>query len=87
VAAEEHLDRPELAREYILLRLRTSDGLDLQTLETLYGVDLRARKSAVLTRLGEAGLIHEGSASVRLTRRGRLLTDAITQRLLPSRSR
>lgn len=83
VAHRETLDRSALAREYVLLRLRTNDGLNLDVLETRYGVDLRSRKSSALHRLTEEGLIHDDPDRVRLTDRGRLLTDAITQRLLP----
>ncbi|MFB6273080.1 MAG: coproporphyrinogen-III oxidase family protein [Salinibacter sp.] len=82
VAQHEALDRPALAREYILLRLRTSDGLDLSVLDDRYGVSLRARRASTLDRLTEEGLLHDDPDRVRLTPRGRLLTDAITQRLI-----
>lgn len=83
VAHRETLDHTALAREYVLLRLRTDEGLNLDVLDTRYGVDLRARRSSTLHRLVEEGLIHDEPDRVRLTHRGCLLTDAITQRLLP----
>lgn len=81
---EQHqvLDQPALAREYILLRLRTSEGLDLDVLNKRYGVALHDRRAAALDRLAEEGLIHDDPNRVRLTPRGRLLADAITQRLI-----
>ncbi len=82
VAQQKTLDRTALAREYILLRLRTSAGLDLDVLNDRYGFPLRNRRASTLDRLAEEGLIHDDPDRVRLTDRGRLLTDAITQRLI-----
>ena len=75
-------DRSALAREYILLRLRTKAGLDLDVLGDRYGFPLRTRRASTLDRLAEEELIHDDPDRVRLTDRGRLLTDAITQRLI-----
>lgn len=86
VAQRETVDRGALAREYVLLRLRTNEGLNLDVLDTQYGVDLSSRKSSTLQRLAEEGLIHDDPERVRLTHRGCLLADAITLRLLPSSS-
>jgi oxygen-independent coproporphyrinogen-3 oxidase len=83
VADRQTLDRPALAREYVLLRLRTGEGLGFHPLATQYGVDLRSQKGAVLDRLRREDLIHDDPDRVRLTPRGRLLTDAITKALLP----
>lgn len=84
VARRETLHDIALAREYVLLRLRTNEGLNLHVLETRYGIDLRSRRASVLDRLREEDLIEDDPDFVRLTDRGRLLTDAITRRLLPS---
>lgn len=82
VAQREDLDQTGLAREYILLRLRTSDGLDLDLLADRYGFSLRDRRAATLDRLAEEGLIHDHPDRVRLTNRGRLLADGVTRRLI-----
>jgi oxygen-independent coproporphyrinogen-3 oxidase len=82
VSQREALNPPELTREYILLRLRTSDGLDLNVLEDRYGRSLRDRRAATLDRLAAEGLIHDDPDCVRLTPRGRLLADAVTRRLI-----
>jgi oxygen-independent coproporphyrinogen-3 oxidase len=84
VAYRQTLDRHALAQEYVLLRLRTGEGLDLHRLRSEYDLDLRAAKANLLDRLRDEGLLHDDPNRVRLTARGRLLTDAITQRLLPS---
>ena len=78
------LNERELAQEYILLRLRTSAGLDLRQLALRYGVDLQTEKETLLHRLRDDHLIHDDPDCIRLTPRGRLLTDAITTKLLPS---
>jgi oxygen-independent coproporphyrinogen-3 oxidase len=84
VTYRETLNRSTLAEEYVLLRLRTAAGLDLDRLKEHYGVNLRTQKTDVLARLRDEGLIHDDPDTVRLTLRGRLVTDAITQRLLPA---
>jgi len=82
LARREPLDRPALAREYLLLRLRTNDGLDLTVLENRYDYPLRREKHDTLQRLAAEGLINDDASHVRLTARGRLLADAVTQRLI-----
>lgn len=78
------LDLPDLAAEYVLLRLRTRDGLDLNRLRVRYGVDLQARKADTLARLADAGYLEPaGAERIRLTPRGMLQCDTITQQLLP----
>ena len=73
-----------LAREYIFLRLRTADGLDLRDLNAHYGEDLRTDHSALLVKLVETGLVHPiERKTLRLTPSGRLVADAIIERLLP----
>lgn len=84
VAYRETLDRIELAREYIMLRLRTRAGLDLDHLCGQYGVDLPAERGDELDQLRDKGLIHWKERTVRLTNQGVLKADAITQRLLPA---
>ena len=81
-AHHEDFDWGALAREYILLRLRTDDGLDLAVLREQYHCPLRDRQADTLDRLATNGLIHDESDQVRLTPRGRLLADAVTQRLI-----
>ena len=84
VAYRETLSARALAREYVLLRLRTAAGIDLDHLAAQYGVDLLDEHEAVLASLRERGLLHRDDSTVRLTNQGRLLADAIAQRLLPS---
>ena len=85
IAQQTPLDLPALADEYVMLRLRTRDGLDLDVLNTRYGVDLSAQKANTLAQLEDAGyLTFDTDRRIRLTPRGMLLCDAVTQELLPN---
>lgn len=81
VAERETLNQQGLVREYVLLRLEAGT-LDPQVLRTRYGISLRDTASATLARLDEADLLRLGEDELRLTPRGRLLTDAIARRLV-----
>jgi oxygen-independent coproporphyrinogen-3 oxidase len=84
-AYRQTLDRTALAQEYIMLRLRTAAGLDLGRLREQYGVDLHNEAGSLLDRLHEEGLIRIQHRTVRLSSRGRLVADAVTRKLMPSR--
>ncbi len=78
----EHLSLDDLANEYIMLGLRTSDGIDLDLLETRYGVDLLDEKLDDIAQLEQAGLIQPVSGrELQLTRRGRSVCDSVVLRL------
>lgn len=83
IGGREAMSIDMLADEYILLRLRTSDGIDLTRLEQQYGVDLPFEKDDELDRLEADGLIeHIRGERIRLTDDGKLLCDAVTSKLL-----
>ncbi len=83
IGGREAMSIDMLADEYILLRLRTSDGLDLSRLERRYGVDLVSEKEDEIECLASEGLIeHLDGDRIRLTDDGKLLCDAITSKLL-----
>ncbi len=84
-AYRQTLDRMALAQEYVMLRLRTAAGLDLGRLQEQYGVDLHDEAGSLLDRLEEEDLIRTQNRTVRLSSRGRLVADAITEKLMPSR--
>lgn len=84
LASKDPLSTPELAREYVMLRLRTAEGLNLDTLQTRYGTDLRALKSDALDQLRANGYLERPADSrIRLTDAGMFHCDTITARLLP----
>ncbi len=79
----ETLGFDRLADEYIMLRLRTSDGLNLDHLENNYGIDLLVEKIDELAWLESEGYIYSIRNSViRLTDHGKLVCDSVTARLL-----
>lgn len=83
LGGREHLSLDHLANEYILLRLRTSDGLNLEQLLNRYGVDLLYEKGEELEAMEARGLIDPlGEQRIGLTDDGKLICDTITTRLL-----
>ena len=79
----DRLNLDDLANEHILLTLRTSDGLSLTHLDQRYGADLLFEKENELAWLEGEGYIEPvRSGHVRLTDRGRLVCDTVTERLL-----
>jgi oxygen-independent coproporphyrinogen-3 oxidase len=72
-----------LANEYLMLRLRTADGLSLDHLEQRYGVDLLYEKLDELAWLETEGYIEPlRNSRLRLTDRGKLVCDSITEKLM-----
>ncbi len=70
--------------EYILTNLRTSHGCNLDHLKTELKDDLRVRAADYVDRLGREGLIILSEGILRLTRKGRLLADKISEDLMIS---
>lgn len=75
----------ELADGYLITRLRTSDGLDLNYFESEYGVDLLSERIEALAWLESEGYIHRvHNGRVRLTNHGKLYLGHVIERLLPN---
>ena len=81
VAEAEELTRDQLFDETVMLGLR-SGGVDIARLREEFGVDLPEMCGSVLSGLVEEGLATVESQTLRLTDKGFLLCDEITQRLL-----
>lgn len=80
----ESLSLDDLADEYLMLALRTADGVDLDRLEERYGTDLLLDRIDDIAWLESEGLIHPvRNRRLRLTDRGFAVADAVTARLLP----
>ena len=84
MSKKESISLEQLADEYIMLRLRTSDGVNLRILKERYGYDMLATKDHELARLQERKLIQIDTekSHLTLTREGLLICDAITGDLL-----
>lgn len=82
ISFRETVDWATLADEYITLRLRTREGLDLRRLRAEYGRNLQDEKASLLDTLVENGLAETDDRTyLRLTPRGLLVADGITERL------
>lgn len=82
IGGREAMSLDMLANEYILLRIRTSDGIDLVRLEKHYGVDLHFEKGDAIAWLESEGYIREDDHRLTLTDDGKLLCDSVTSKLL-----
>lgn len=78
----EVLTRENKINEYILTHIRTSWGCDLGQLRDAFADDLTERCAAVLQRYEGLGLLVLSNGVLRLTRKGKLLADQITQDLM-----
>ena len=76
-AAHEVLESDTRLSEQLTLAIRTSTGIKL----TAFPVD-PPQMACTLDELDHAGLLQQGTGSVVLTRRGRLLANEVTTRLL-----
>lgn len=75
---------PELAMaDTMILGLRLIDGIDTRAFERRHGRDVREVYGGVIDEFVGHGLLEAAGSHLRLTRRGRLLSNELFQRLLP----
>lgn len=77
VETSESLSPEELAFERLMLALRTTDGLDLESFRSVYGVDLVTTNADVLERLQTDGLIRPGEQRLAPTLAGLAIADTL----------
>ncbi len=73
----EKLEKEELINEEILTCLRTSWGLDTESLAERHQLDLLRIKETSIAKLTALGMIHTEGKTLTLTRKGQLLADSI----------
>lgn len=73
----EELTPEECMNEEILTGLRTSWGLDTESLAKRYHLDIMEIKKGSISKLTELGMIHTEAKTLTLTRKGQLLADSI----------
>lgn len=83
VAEEEKLSKAEQLEEYIMLGLRTRDGIRLDSLFDLFGYDLLKEKSEAINRLQSHHLIELQENTIRLQDDGYYVMNSIIVELLP----
>ena len=81
----EALSATDRINEYILTRIRTRWGVDLKVLLHQHGDDLLGRCEVRLRRYADQGLLIVSNGELRLTRRGMLVADLITEELMVAR--
>ncbi|MCJ7604541.1 MAG: radical SAM family heme chaperone HemW [Dehalococcoidales bacterium] len=75
---------PDMCRaETVILGLRKGEGIDLAGLSERLGIDVPSEYRAQFEEMTEAGLLERSNGNIRLTRRGRLLSNEVFCRLLP----
>ena len=82
VFQSEILALPERARETLALQLRRAEGVNRRTFREQTGFDLNDLAGTVLQRHRELGLLADDGENVRLTRRGKCVSDALITDLL-----
>ena len=80
---QETLSMHDLARERVMLALRTSEGLDLDDLKNTYGLDIIAHKRDELLQMKAQGFIVQQGTHMRLTTQGLHVCDNLTAQLWP----
>jgi oxygen-independent coproporphyrinogen III oxidase len=77
-----HVDRSAALEEVFFLGLRLNRGVDLAAVATEFGGDAVSQFSETIGDLTEAGLIERDDSSIRLTSRGRLLSNEVFEKFL-----
>jgi oxygen-independent coproporphyrinogen-3 oxidase len=77
----ETLTPVQAMNEFIMISLRTTEGLDLMKLEQNWGADKRKNTELVLKKYASQGLIHSNQERVHLTDEGMLMADGIASAL------
>jgi oxygen-independent coproporphyrinogen III oxidase len=80
---EDGRSRSRRAFEALFAGLRLAEGVDLQALRARYGDAFDAPGEACLGALEQSGLVERSPGRLRLTRRGRLVSNEIFERLMP----
>jgi len=83
IAGRESISRELEMAETMILGLRLNEGIVFADFVRRYGVDARERYKRELKEIRELGLIELSEERVRLTPRGRLLSNEVFWRLLP----
>jgi oxygen-independent coproporphyrinogen III oxidase len=78
---------PELElAESVILGLRLDEGIDTAYLQKRFGVDVLAHYRPQVAEMASVGLLERSEGRLRLTRRGRLLSNEVFWRFLPERA-
>jgi oxygen-independent coproporphyrinogen-3 oxidase len=76
-AESEHLSQSELYDEYVMVRLRTREGVDLVEVEEKFGADRREYFLRLAERFLSEGVLVQRGQNVAFTEHGWLVSDAV----------
>jgi oxygen-independent coproporphyrinogen-3 oxidase len=82
VAEAEAIGREQAFEETLFLGLRMNEGIDLNALRSEFGEGLVRDMIGALSDIKEAGLLEREGSSIRLTARGRMVSNEVFGRLL-----
>ncbi len=75
---------PELElAETVILGLRLGEGIDLDDIHRRFGIDILVHYRHQVQEMADAGLLEQTDRRIKLTRRGRLLSNEVFWRFLP----
>lgn len=83
VATREGIPRELEIGETLMLGLRLEEGIAFEEFRARFGVDVRDLHAAAIAQLQEWGLLQTGGGRIRLTPRGRLVSNQVLWRFLP----
>lgn len=76
----EKIDEETEKKDYIMMRLRTKDGLDYSEFKAIFKFDFQAKYSSIIEKMKTEGLAENKNTVLSLTRRGFLISNEIIQR-------
>ncbi|MCY3773381.1 MAG: radical SAM family heme chaperone HemW [Gemmatimonadetes bacterium] len=82
VDLDETLTVEERIHEYILLGLRSVEGMDSRAFRDRFGEDAMGKRAPAIHTLAEEGLLAERGSRIRLTRKGLALADSVCAYLM-----
>jgi oxygen-independent coproporphyrinogen-3 oxidase len=83
VASREVISREMEMGETLMLGLRLEEGIAFEDFRARFGVDVREIHGATIAQMEEWGLMQSDAVHIRLTKRGRLLSNQVLWRFLP----
>ena len=83
LAGGEQVTAETAMADTLILGLRLTDGVDVRAFEQRFGRSLDELHGPLLEEFVGYGLLERGDGRIRLTARGRLLSNELFQRLLP----
>jgi len=77
ISEKETLNTKQHLNEYIMTSLRTKEGIDLNMISNLYGVDYSITIKTALSKFTSGGKLINNDGRIQLTREGKLFADGI----------